>query len=147
MKQSILFLSMAVFIIMAFSSCDTINNGEQPKTRPPGIEDIPVVIKTRNLPGNKPEVIPPVLALRYNRHQQVVWLIEEDVHFRIIFKDNGDNPKSPFVRDEFDSNDFQDTPVVSGEITENPGKHPQFYEYSVEVDGLEALDPIIIIWR
>ena len=147
MRRFILFLSVAVFTIMAFSSCDTVNNGEQPKARPPEMTDIPVVIKTRDLPGNKPEVIPPVITLRYNKHQQVVWLIDEDVHFRIIFKENGDNPVSPFDLDEFDSNDFPDGPVASGEIKKDPDKRPKFYEYSVEVDGLETLDPVIIIWR
>lgn len=136
MKRFILFLSIAVFAIMALSSCTPAEKGSK------DVKDVPVIILAKGKSGKRPDVVPPRVPLRFDK-EQAVWFIDDDVKFKIKFNKNG----TPFASAEFDSENFNNGIIESGPPVVDPGNRPRFYKYSVEVDGLEILDPEIIIWN
>jgi hypothetical protein len=133
MKRFILLLTMAIFTIMAVSSCESERDREpEPKIKF-------VVIDSSPEQGNKPIITPEVVRLSHKAGDQVMWVITDpDKNFLIKFDKNG----CPFRENEFSNN--RD---ISGRTMESPGNKPQIYRYSVKVDGLDPLDPIIIVWN
>jgi hypothetical protein len=132
MKRYILFLGMAVFTIIALSSCTCIRYACMSYMQPDKDIKKPILvkIKTKDLDGRKPKVVPRVVMLKYGTNQQVEWKIK-------LHKKSG----SPFERDEFNNKDNK-----SGRAVVDPGETEKAYWYSVKVDGFDLIDPIIIIW-
>ena len=142
MKRLILLLAMAVFAIIAASSCACINDIQHVASAKDTKRPVIVNILTKGLdaPGNKPEVIPRWVMLKYGTNQHVRWIIDADVGFTIEFKEKG----HPFEKKVFTKKNN-----ISGRAVADPGEKDKdkFYYYSVKVDGFEPIDPGVIIWK
>ncbi len=135
MKRFILFLTMAVFSVIAISSCTCM---KEVRPKPPEPRDKPVLIIT-SVHGHKLDVKPWIEHLNYRRDEQIIWQIDDpDREFNIYFNKNG----SPFEKNHFKNADNE-----SGNAQVDPGSNVLFYDYTVEVDGFDSLDPVIIIHR
>jgi hypothetical protein len=134
---------MAVFTIMALSSCTCLRylctSYSQPdeNLRKP----ILVKIKTKDLDGKKPKIVPRVVMLKYGTNQEVEWKIDRDVRFTINFDIDANKNGLPFRTDQ-----FNDKENKSGRAIADPGDKEKAYWYSLDVEGFEPIDPIIIIW-
>jgi hypothetical protein len=101
-----------------------------------------VKIKTKDLDGTKPKIVPRAVILKHGTNQRIKWVVDQDIGFTINF-----DPKLNKDRCPFDKNKFQDIgSILSGPIVGDPGEKEQVYWYSVEVEGFEPIDPVIILW-
>ena len=133
MDRYILFLTLAVFTIVAISSCTCLSDMK------PGPPDKVVKIRTKNLHGKNPSIEPPWEHLEYGTDQQIIWEIDNpELNFTVMFKKN----ETPFDKHEFNKNANK-----SGRAEHDPGEKEKFYKYSIKVDGFDLIDPGIIIWR
>ena len=145
MKRFILLLAMAVFTIIAISSCTAMRD-LQYQIPSKDIESLIIVnILTEDLDGNKPKVVPRWVMLRYGTNQQVRWIIDQDVKFTIKFNIEL-NEKLNKNGSPFEEKEFHNERPKSGRAVVDPGEKDEAYWYSVEVDGFEPIDPGIIIW-
>ncbi|MBN1831762.1 MAG: hypothetical protein JW896_06575 [Deltaproteobacteria bacterium] len=140
MKRFMILLTIAVFTIIAISSCTCMRYACMRYMQPTKDIKKPILvkIKTKDTDGKKPKVVPGWVMLRYGTNQQVEWKIDEDVEFTIKFNNT---MGSPFEIDEFDNKHNK-----SGRVLVDPGEKDKAYWYSVVVDGFEAIDPGIIVW-
>jgi hypothetical protein len=144
MKRFILLLGMAVFTIIALSSCTCIRYACMSYIQPDKDIKKPILvkIKTKDLDGRKPKVVPRVVMLKYGTNQRVEWKIDQDVRFTINFDIEANKNGRPFETDGFNNQHNK-----SGRAVVDPGEKEKAYWYSVKVDGFDLIDPMIIIWK
>ena len=136
MKRLILLLTLAVFTIIAISSCTCM---QDVRPKPPEPRDKPVTIITESVHGHKLDVKPWIEHLSYKNGEQIIWQIDDpDREFHVYFNKNG----SPFDGDHFDHANNK-----SGKPKHDPHLNIEFYDYTVDVDGFDAIDPVIIIHK
>lgn len=141
MKRFTLFFAMAVFTIMAVSSC-VVYTSAKPETyvqdvKSPQIKRVLILTKGKNSGKKEPDVAPRCAELMLEGNEQIEWVIvPPDVGFTVTFKDD-----TPFEKKTFD-NEYN----LSGPIQKTSVGNDEFYEYSLEVDGHKIIDPGVLIW-
>jgi hypothetical protein len=145
MKRFILLLTMAVFTIITISSCTCIRYTCMKYSQPAKDirKPIRVKIKTKDLDGRKPKIVPMGVMLKHGTNQQVEWKIDQDVRFTINFDIEANKNSRPFETYEFNNQHNKSGRTV---VDFDPGEKEKVYWYSVEVEGFEPVDPMIIIW-
>jgi hypothetical protein len=143
MKRFILLLAMAVFTIMAISSCtgDTFVQSAAfaRDDKAPQYKKVFIHTKGQDASRKKPDVYRRCEELKYGGNEQIEWIIvPNNVKFTIRFNKND----SPFESDVFDNEHN-----ISGPPVVDPGENDDFYAYSLEVIGHQPVDPGVIIWR
>ena len=151
MKRLILLFVFAVFTIMA-ASCvggTSVPPAAQDSANIPPQYHRVFIITADITDGNKPEVDPLYVELRYDKakhNNQVKWIITSNVVFTITFDGK---EGSPFDKMILTNKDTKSQHVVSGRIRD--GALPEdatekVYKYTLEV-GDQKIDPGVIVFR